>query len=238
MTTPHKPKKILTVLTGAGMSAESGIATFRDSDGLWARHRIEDVCTPQALERNPQLVIDFYNTRREEAAKATPNAGHRKLAELEQRYDVRIVTQNVDNLHERAGSTQVVHLHGELFKCASVHDPYTPLPLPDGGRLRMTVEDHAADGSMLRPFIVFFGEAVPRLDEGVEAVRCADILLVIGTSLNVYPAAGLLHYVRPGVPVFLIDPKAVNAGSSVHYVQCGASEGMVRFEALLDSMGL
>lgn len=230
-------KPILTVLTGAGMSAESGLATFRDSDGLWAKYKIEEVCTPEALRANPQLVIDFYNMRRRECAKAQPNEGHRLLAELEKDYDVRIVTQNVDDLHERAGSTNVIHLHGELFKCASVTNPYRPLPLPEG-RMEMTMEDKDKNGHMLRPFIVFFGEQVPRLKDGAREVQRADIFLIIGTSLNVYPASGLIHYTQSNTPVFLIDPKDVNAGSRVHYIKAGASEGMKIFVRQLKEMGL
>lgn len=230
-------KPIITVLTGAGMSAESGLSTFRDSDGLWAKYRIEEVCTPEALRSNPKLVVDFYNMRRQECAKAQPNAGHRLLAALEKDYDVRIVTQNVDDLHERAGSTQIVHLHGELFKCASVADPYTPLPLPDG-RLEMTVEDKDEQGRMLRPFIVFFGEQVPRLEEGAKAVAAADVLLIIGTSLQVYPASGLIHYAKNDTPIYLIDPNEVNAGGRVHYIRSGASEGVQKFVEMLDNLKL
>lgn len=230
-------KPILTVLTGAGMSAESGLATFRDSDGLWAKYKIEDVCTPEALRANPALVIDFYNMRRRECAKAQPNEAHRLLAELEKDYDVRIVTQNVDDLHERAGSTNVIHLHGELFKCASMANPYRPLPLPDG-RIEMTVEDKDADGYMLRPFIVFFGEQVPRLEDGAREVQRADIFLIIGTSLNVYPASGLIHYTKSDTPIFLIDPNDVHAGSKVHYIKAGASEGMKKFVEILKDLKL
>ncbi len=230
-------KPILTVLSGAGMSAESGLATFRDSDGLWAKYNIEDVCTPEALRSNPKLVTEFYNMRRRECAKAQPNDAHRLLADLERDYDVRIVTQNVDDLHERAGSTHVIHLHGELFKCASTADPYTPLPLPEG-RIELTVEDRDEQGYMLRPFIVFFGEQVPRLEEGAREVQRADIFLIIGTSLNVYPASGLVRYVRSDTPVFLIDPNEVNAGAGVHYIRSGASEGIKTFVRLLKEKGL
>lgn len=226
-----KKKPILTVLTGAGMSVESGLSTFRDSDGLWAKHRIEDVCTPEALARDPRRVIDFYNHRRRECAAAEPNEGHRLLARLEQTYDVRVVTQNVDDLHERAGSSRVIHLHGELFKCASVRDPYTPLDLP-GGRMEMTPQDKDDQGYMLRPFIVFFGEQVPRLEEAAAEVEQADLFLIIGTSLNVYPASGLLYYVREEVPIFLIDPHDVATPRAVTHIRKGASEGMREFVQL------
>ena len=210
------------------MSAESGLSTFRDSDGLWAKYRVEDICTPEALKAHPEMVIDFYNQRRKEAAAAQPNEGHRLLAELEKDYDVRIVTQNVDDLHERAGSSHIIHLHGELNKCSSVNDPSTPLPLPDG-RLEMTTADKDAKGAMLRPFIVFFGEAVPRLEDGIREAEVADIFLITGTSLNVYPASSLVHFVRPNVPIYLIDAKSVHVFNDVEYIQAGASEGVKLF---------
>lgn len=230
-------KPILTILTGAGMSAESNLSTFRDSDGLWANYKVEEICTPQALRDNPELVIEFYNKRRQEAHDTTPNEGHKLIAQLEKDYDVRVVTQNVDDLHERAGSTNVIHLHGELNKCASVVDPYTPRELPDG-RLKMSVNDKDEHGNMLRPFIVFFGEQVPRLDEAIREVQKADIFLIIGTSLNVYPAAGLLYYARPGIPMFLIDPKNVSTPSNVEHITCGASEGMKIFIDKLKNLDL
>ena len=225
-------KPIITILSGAGMSAESGLSTFRDSDGLWANYSVEEICTPEALASHPERVIDFYNHRRIECAQAEPNEGHRLIAELEKEYDVRVVTQNVDNLHERAGSTKVIHLHGELMKCASVRDPYHPLPLPEG-RLEMTVHDKDEHGDMLRPYIVFFGEQVPRLEEGIREVRQADIFLVIGTSLAVYPASGLLYYVSPDTPTYLIDPKDVPTPREVTHIRKGASEGMREFIRLI-----
>lgn len=185
----QRPK--IVVLSGAGMSAPSGLATFRDSDGLWASHRVEDVATPEAWERNPELVLEFYNQRRAQAAAAQPNAGHRALAELERRYEVVVVTQNVDNLHERAGSTRVIHLHGELSKARSTADESL---IYDIGAKPIRLGDRCARGSQLRPHIVWFGEAVPLIDTAAEEFRDAAKVLVAGTSLQVYPAAGLVTY--------------------------------------------
>jgi NAD-dependent deacetylase len=218
--------KKLVILTGAGMSAESGIATFRDSNGLWNNHRVEDVATPEGFKANPQLVLDFYNHRRRELLQAQPNEGHKGIAALEKYFEVHIITQNVDNLHERAGSTHVIHLHGELMKSCSVKDTGKPYPIsPENPDLH--IGDKAPDGGQLRPFIVWFGEAVPKIDEAVPYVESSDLFAIIGTSLNVYPAAGLLNYARKGQPVFLIDPKDVNAcGKNVEYIRTGASEGV------------
>ena len=191
------------VLTGAGISAESGLQTFRDSGGLWEGYRVEDVCTPEAFARSPQTVIDFYNARRRAAAAAEPNAAHFALADLERAYDVQIITQNVDDLHERAGSGKVLHLHGELNKLRSTVDENEILPW----RGDQTLADCDSRGYPLRPHIVWFGEAVPLIEEAVRLVEAADIVIVVGTSLKVYPAASLLHYARFGVPVYLIDPK-------------------------------
>ena len=191
------------VLTGAGISAESGLQTFRDSGGLWEGYRVEDVCTPEAFARSPQTVIDFYNARRRAAAAAEPNAAHFALAELERGYDVQIITQNVDDLHERAGSGKVLHLHGELNKLRSTVDENEILPWQGD----QTLADRDSRGRPLRPHIVWFGEAVPLIEEAVRLVEAADIVIVVGTSLKVYPAASLLHYARFGVPVYLIDPK-------------------------------
>ena len=191
------------VLTGAGISAESGLQTFRDSGGLWEGYRVEDVCTPEAFARNPQTVIDFYNARRRAAAAAEPNAAHFALADLERAYDVQIITQNVDDLHERAGSGKVLHLHGELNKLRSTVDENEILPWQGD----QTLADRDSRGYPLRPHIVWFGEAVPLIEEAVRLVEAADIVIVVGTSLKVYPAASLLHYARFGVPVYLIDPK-------------------------------
>lgn len=191
------------VLTGAGISAESGLQTFRDSGGLWEGCRVEDVCTPEAFARSPQTVIDFYNARRRAAAAAEPNAAHFALADLERAYDVQIITQNVDDLHERAGSGKVLHLHGELNKLRSTVDENEILPW----RGDQTLADRDSRGRPLRPHIVWFGEAVPLIEEAVRLVEAADTVIVVGTSLKVYPAASLLHYARFGVPVYLIDPK-------------------------------
>lgn len=191
------------VLTGAGISAESGLQTFRDSGGLWEGYRVEDVCTPAAFARSPQTVIDFYNARRRAAAAAEPNAAHFALADLEHAYDVQIITQNVDDLHERAGSGKVLHLHGELNKLRSTVDENEILPWQGD----QTLADRDSRGYPLRPHIVWFGEAVPLIEEAVRLVEAADTVIVVGTSLQVYPAASLLHYARFGVPVYLIDPK-------------------------------
>lgn len=191
------------VLTGAGISAESGLQTFRDSGGLWEGYRVEDVCTPEAFARSPQTVIDFYNARRRAAAAAKPNAAHFALADLERAYDVQIITQNVDDLHERAGSGKVLHLHGELNKLRSTVDENEILPWQGD----QTLANRDSRGRPLRPHIVWFGEAVPLIEEAVRLVKAADIVIVVGTSLKVYPAASLLHYARFGVPVYLIDPK-------------------------------
>ena len=191
------------VLTGAGISAESGLQTFRDSGGLWEGYRVEDVCTPEAFARSPQTVIDFYNARRRAAAAAEPNAAHFALADLERAYDVQIITQNVDDLHERAGSGKVLHLHGELNKLRSTVDENEILPWQGD----QTLADRDSRGRPLRPHIVWFGEAVPLIEEAVRLVEAADTVIVVGTSLKVYPAASLLHYARFGVLVYLIDPK-------------------------------
>lgn len=191
------------VLTGAGISAESGLQTFRDSGGLWEGYRVEDVCTPEAFARSPQTVIDFYNARRRAAAAAEPNAAHFALADLERAYDVQIITQNVDDLHERAGSGKVLHLHGELNKLRSTVDENEILPWQGD----QTLADRDSRGYPLRPHIVWFGETVPLIEEAVRLVEAADTVIVVGTSLKVYPAASLLHYARFGVPVYLIDPK-------------------------------
>ncbi len=195
-------KKIV-VFTGAGVSADSGLATFRDADGLWANYRIEDVCTPEALARNRALVIEFYNLRRKELLKTKPNAAHEAIAELEQWFDVEVVTQNVDNLHEQAGSSRVTHLHGELMKLRSQNNPSLIVPIEGW---EQGLDDRAEDGSLLRPHIVFFGESVPMFDRATEIAREADVMVVVGTSLAVYPAAMLVRYARAGVPIYVVDP--------------------------------
>lgn len=223
-------KKRIVVLTGAGISAESGIATFRDAGGLWDKYRVTDVCTPGGWACDPELVTNFYNARRRETAEKRPCEAHRLVAALEEWYDVRVITQNIDNLHEQAGSTHVVHLHGELMKSTSSREPNDPRCIetipPD--RLDIHMGDLAPDGSQKRPFIVWFEEPVPLIEEAARLSATADIYIIIGTSLNVYPAAGLTQYVPDEAPVYLIDPAPVrwNALRSFHHIQKGASEGM------------
>jgi len=196
-------KKKLVVLTGAGISAESGLRTFRDSDGLWEGYAVEDVATWEAWERNPALVLAFYNERRKNVAAAMPNAAHMGLAALENEFDVTIITQNIDDLHERAGSTNVIHLHGEIFKMISEQDDNLISAIQED----INLGDTASDGAQLRPFIVWFGEPVPMMEAAIPIVASADIFVVIGTSLVVYPAAGLLHYVAKSTPKFVLDKK-------------------------------
>jgi len=229
-------KKRLVILTGAGMSAESGISTFRDSNGLWNNYRIEEVATPEAFAVNPQLVLDFYNQRRRDLLKAEPNAGHLGLVDLEDTFNVNIITQNVDNLHERAGSTSVLHLHGELMKSCPVNDLNTTYDIsPEHPDLQ--VGDKDPYGNQLRPFIVWFGEAVPMIEPAIQLVESSDIFVIIGTSLNVYPAAGLLNYVRNGQPIFLIDPKQVQTyRNDIHIIQAGASEGVGQLKESLKAL--
>lgn len=215
--------KRVVILTGAGISAESGISTFRDSDGLWEHYRVEDVCTPEAYQRNPGLVLDFYNERRRQLFQAKPNEGHRQLVRLEERYDVRIITQNIDNLHEQAGSTNVLHLHGELTKARSDRDDNLIVEIGDKDIL---LGDKAPDGAQLRPHIVWFGEAVPNIEPAAALCETADFFLVIGTSMNVYPAAGLIHYVPRAVPCYLVDPKAVPISRPITIVQEKAGTGV------------
>ncbi|MBQ8493045.1 MAG: NAD-dependent deacylase [Alistipes sp.] len=196
-------KKIV-VFTGAGVSADSGIATFRDSDGLWANYRIEEVCTPEALRNNRAKVVEFYNLRRRESLTKKPNVGHYAIASMEEWADVVVITQNVDNLHEQAGSTRVVHLHGELMKLRSERNPNLIYPIEGW---EQSMDATAEDGALLRPHIVFFGESVPMFESACSIVAEADILIVVGTSLAVYPAASLVYYVRDRqVPIYLVDP--------------------------------
>ena len=212
------------------MSAESGISTFRDAGGLWDRYPVEQVATPEGYQRDPELVIRFYNERRRQLLDVKPNKGHELLADLEKHYDVTIITQNVDNLHERAGSSRIIHLHGELTKVCSSYDPnnahYVKELKPE--EFEVKIGDRAGDGSQLRPFIVWFGEAVPEIERAITVVEKADIFVIIGTSMNVYPAAGLLNYVPQTAKVYLIDPKPVDTHSSrsIHVISKGASEGM------------
>ena len=222
--------KRIVILTGAGMSAESGISTFRGGNGLWDEYPVEMVATPEGYAANPSLVLEFYNKRRAELLNTTPNEGHRLVAELQEYFDVTVVTQNVDNLHERAGSQNVIHLHGELMKACSSRAPqdlrYVRELQPSAPTIAMG--DLAADGSQLRPYIVWFGEPVPYMEDAIAAMRDIDIFIIIGTSLNVYPAAGLLNYAPANIPLYLIDPNDVNAHlpqNAVH-IRKGASEGM------------
>lgn len=233
-------KKIV-ILSGAGMSAESGITTFRDAGGLWDSYPVEEVATPQGYANNPQLVINFYNERRKQLLDVEPNDGHRILAELEKNFNVTVITQNVDNLHERAGSSNVIHLHGELTKVCSSNDPNDPRYIrelsPDEYVVKMG--NLAPDGSQLRPFIVWFGEAVPMIDTAIQYVEQADVFVIIGTSMNVYPAAGLLHYVPDNATIYLIDPKEVRVNSKkdrIKVIQKGASEGMNELKSLLSDL--
>lgn len=221
--------KKLVVLTGAGMSAESGIATFRGSDGLWENHRVEDVATPEAWRANPELVQRFYNERRKQLVKVEPNQGHYGLVELEQHFDVHIITQNVDNLHERAGSLHVLHLHGELMKMRSTGpDAKVFNVTPD--KIEYSIEDKCPEGYTLRPDIVWFGEAVPEYENAIKIAQKADIMLIIGTSLQVYPAAGLIHYAPSHAPIYIIDPNDVAAsGQNIHHIKKGASKGVREF---------
>ncbi|WP_195353038.1 SIR2 family NAD-dependent protein deacylase [Bacteroides cellulosilyticus] len=230
-------KKNLVILSGAGMSAESGISTFRDAGGLWDKYPVMQVASAEGYVRDPELVINFYNERRKQLLDVEPNAGHIGLAELEKDFNVTVVTQNVDNLHERAGSTRIIHLHGELTKVCSSRDPYNPRYVkelkPEEYEVKMG--DKAGDGSQLRPFIVWFGEAVPEIETAVDYVKKADIFVIIGTSMNVYPAAGLLNYVPRTAEVYLIDPKPVDTHSmrQIHIIQKGASEGVKELKKLL-----
>ena len=228
--------KTIVVLTGAGMSAESGISTFRDSDGLWAKHRVEDVATPEGFAKNPQLVLDFYNSRRRESIFSKPNKGHLGLAEMEDKYKVYIVTQNVDHLHEKAGSSSVLHLHGELMKSRSSINPNKIFDI-DPQNPDIFVGDKSPDGSQLRPHIVWFGEAVPMLNHAEDIVRKADVLVVIGTSLNVYPAAGLVYQVSPDTPIYLIDPNDVAIPNrQIKHIKKSASEGVAELRNILESI--
>ncbi len=216
----------IVVFTGSGVSAESGIATFRGSGGLWAEYRIEDVCTPQALAKDRERVIKFYNMRRREILSKEPNIAHKTISLLEEYFDVEVVTQNIDDLHERAGSKNVTHLHGEIVKLRSSTDESAVVPI-DGWE--QNVNERHQDGSLLRPFVVFFGEAVPMLEKAIDIVSKADIFLVVGTSLEVYPAASLVNYLKPGVPVYVVDPEAPYLKlkyNPVKYIREKASEAM------------
>lgn len=223
----------IAVFTGAGMSADSGISTFRDADGLWANYRIEDVCTPEALIRDRATVVNFYNERRREMLSKQPNAGHRAIAELERWFEVEVVTQNVDNLHERAGSTHVTHLHGELTKLRSSRDSELVVPV-EGWEQRLDAT--APDGSLLRPHIVFFGESVPMFDAAAGIVSSADIMIVVGTSLAVYPAASLVRYAGRDVPIWLVDPGTPDLSlvrNPLTHIKARAAEGVPQLVGIL-----
>jgi len=224
-------KKRLVVLTGAGISAESGLKTFRDSDGLWEGYNIEDVATPRAWRKNPQLVLDFYNHRRKNVLAAEPNAAHIGLAELEKHFQVDIITQNIDDLHERAGSTRVLHLHGEILKMRSERNEELVYEIRDDIRL----DDKAADGAQLRPHIVWFEEPVPKIEEAIPVVYGADIFVVVGTSLVVYPAAGLVNYTAFDIPKYIIDKRIpyVSSMSNLTVIEKPATDGVMELKKLL-----
>jgi len=223
----------LVIFTGAGMSAESGISTFRDSGGLWDEYNVNDVATPEGFARNPEFVLEFYNRGRRQMSQCQPNDGHLGLAALEKEYEVQIITQNVDNLHERAGSTHVLHLHGEMMKVCPVGDWQTVYELsPDKPDIHLGDTD--PKGRQLRPYVVWFGEAVPLIETAAEMVEQSDVLVVIGSSLQVYPAASLLRYARRGQPIYIIDPKEVDTNlRDVHHIRAGASEGVRQLAQLL-----
>ncbi len=229
--------KKLVILSGAGISAESGISTFRDAGGLWDKYPVMQVASIEGYEADPELVIKFYNERRKQLLDVKPNQGHILCAELEKYFDVTVVTQNVDNLHERAGSHHIIHLHGELTKVCSSYNPNDPRYIRDlkPEEFEVKMGDKAGDGSQLRPFIVWFGEAVPEIETAVRYVEKADIFVIIGTSMNVYPAASLLYYVPDKAQVYLIDPKDVNINTRrpITHIKKGASEGMKELLQLL-----
>ena len=225
-------KKKLVVLSGAGVSAESGLKTFRDSDGLWEGYNIEDVATPGAWSKDPQLVLDFYNYRRKNVLDARPNAAHYGLAALEKNFDVTIITQNIDDLHERAGSTNVLHLHGEIFKMRSERD--IELVYEIKGDIKLG--DKAEDGGQLRPHIVWFEEPVPKIEEAIPVVRAADIFVVVGTSLVVYPAAGLVNYAKWDIPKYIIDKRIPYTPElTITAIEKPATEGVVQLIELLNA---
>ena len=224
-------KKKLVVLSGAGVSAESGLKTFRDSDGLWEGYNIEDVATPRAWRKDPQLVLDFYNYRRKNVLDAQPNAAHYDFAELEKNFDVTIITQNIDDLHERAGSTNVLHLHGEIFKMRSERDHDLIYEIKDD----IKIGDKAEDGEQLRPYIVWFEEPVPKIEEAIPVVTSADIFVVVGTSLVVYPAAGLVDYAARHIPKYIIDKRIPSTSEITNLIaiEKPATEGVDELRRLL-----
>ena len=234
-------RKKLVVLTGAGVSAESGITTFRDSNGLWENHRVEDVASIEGWYANPSLMLDFYNKRRAQLGQVRPIGAHLAIASLEHDWDVTVVTQNVDNLHERAGSTRVIHLHGELTKVRPENsynemDGFSEEKVFDVGFDPIELGDKAPNGAQLRPHIVWFGEPVPKIDLAIDAVEAADLVLIVGTSLQVYPAAGLYRYARTDIPIYIIDPKDVGVRDSrLRHIKDVATNGMETFKNLINS---
>ncbi|MCI1785483.1 MAG: NAD-dependent protein deacylase [Bacteroidales bacterium] len=234
-------KKKLAVLTGSGVSAESGMSTFRDNGGLWDKYDVNDVASIDGWYRNRKLVLDFYNMERKLLKDARPNAAHFAIAELEKEYEVTVITQNVDNLHEKAGSTKVIHLHGELTKvrpenCYNDEDFFSEKTVMDIGYEDINLGDLAPNGSQLRPHIVFFGEPVPKIEQAADIVSEADILLIAGTSLQVYPAAGLYRYASTGIPIYLIDPKDVYVRDKrIIHIKEVATKGMESFKKLLET---
>jgi NAD-dependent deacetylase len=224
-------KKRIVVLTGAGISAESGLKTFRDSDGLWMGYDVYEVASPRGWAKNPELVLDFYNKRRKEVAHTKPNEAHFALAALEKNFNVTIITQNIDDLHERAGSSEVLHLHGEIFKMRSVNDSRTIYDI----KKDIQLGDLAKDGSQLRPHIVWFEEPVPMIEKAIEYMAACEIFVIVGTSLQVYPAASLIHYAPPSIPIYIIDKKipAVNNIPNLTLIEKPATEGAKRLVELL-----
>ncbi len=227
-------KKKLVISTGAGISAESGISTFRDADGLWEKYPVMEVASAEGFARNPALIHEFYNARRKQLLEVEPNDAHRTLVELEQQFDVRVITQNVDDLHERAGSSHVLHLHGELMKIRSMKVESRVYELTPEN-IETSVDTRDKYGDAVRPHIVFFQEAVPNIEPAIDLVQEADIFVVIGTSLNVYPAAGLLRYVRPGVPVYYIDLKPAQVPPGVEVIAMPATQGVRKLKEILEA---
>lgn len=232
-------KKKMVVLTGAGVSAESGISTFRDSNGLWENHNVEDVASIDGWRRDPNLVMEFYNARRTQLGAVKPNAAHYAIADLEKDWEVTVVTQNVDNLHERAGSTKVIHLHGELTKvrpenCCNEYDDYSEETVFDIGYDTVQIGDLAPNGAQLRPHIVWFGEAVPYINAAIDVVMKADVILIVGTSLKVYPAAGLYAFANAGTPIYIIDPADVSVRDGrIRHIKDVATSGMETFVKMI-----
>ena len=234
-------RRKIVVLTGAGVSAESGISTFRDTNGLWENFKVEDVASIEGWYRNPSLVLDFYNQRRAQLPTVRPNAAHIAIASLEDEFDVTVVTQNVDNLHERAGSTRIIHLHGELTKvrpenCYNDRDGYSEATVFDIGADAVHIGDLAPNGAQLRPHIVWFGEAVPKIEAAIDAVEAADMVLIVGTSLQVYPAAGLYRYAGMDTPIYIIDPADMSLRDSrITHIKEVATKGVETFKNLIKS---